>query len=43
MHLLFPQPGWVEIDENELWQQAQDVIKDALAGKKQMSFEIPSL
>ena len=32
IHLIFPQPGWVEIDEYEIWQQAQDVIKDALAG-----------
>jgi putative glycerol kinase 5 len=31
IQLLYPNPGWVEMDENVLWQQAQDVIKDAIA------------
>lgn len=31
IQLLYPHPGWVEMDEELIWQQAQDVIKDAIA------------
>lgn len=31
IQLLYPKPGWVEMDEELIWQQTQDVIKDAIA------------
>ena len=33
IELIYPQPGWVELDQDVLWQQTQDVIKGALAGE----------
>ena len=27
---IFPKPGWVEHDANEIWSRTQDVIKGAL-------------
>ena len=27
---IYPKPGWVEHDANEIWERSQDVIKDAL-------------
>jgi len=33
IHLLYPQPGFVEMDEMLIWQQAQDVIKDAISSE----------
>ena len=31
IQLIYPQPGFVEMDEMLIWQQAQDVIKDAIS------------
>jgi len=31
IQLLYPHPGFVEMDEMLLWQQVQDVIKDAIS------------
>jgi len=33
IELLHPKPGFVEMDENVIWQQAQDVIRDAISSK----------
>src|SRR3981189_2934805 len=27
---IYPQPGWVEHDANEIWRRTQDVIEEAL-------------
>lgn len=32
IELLYPQPGWVEMDENVLWQQVQEVVKEGIQG-----------
>jgi glycerol kinase len=32
--LKYPQPGFVEMDEEVLWQQAQDVIKESIHSKR---------
>ena len=29
---MYPRPGFVEMDEMLVWQQAQDVVKDAISG-----------
>jgi len=31
IQLIYPQPGFVEMDEFLIWQQAQDVIKEAIS------------
>src|SRR5204863_1728676 len=28
---IYPQPGWVEHDPNEIWRRTQDVIAEAMA------------
>ena len=34
VELLHPQPGWVEIDPQVLWEQFVDVITEVLEGKQ---------
>lgn len=31
--LLYPQPGFVEIEPEKLWETVQDVIKSAIKGR----------
>ena len=34
LRLLYPHPGWSEINPGELWQTVQNVAKRAIKGKK---------
>jgi len=43
IQLLYPHPGFVEMDEMLLWQQVQDVIKDAISSDVISYFVLCSL
>ncbi len=40
---IYPEPGWVEHDPSEIWQQTQRIIKDALESPKVKPHEIAAL